>query len=160
MADATLGNAFFNSRGPYLEMGGWFAAQQLMRTCKRWQAVGQCWCENQEALMIRAGGGWDRCELRAGVMSAIARSSPKVRSLHLEGFNGAAFSAMDLVAPPVEELTLSLSTDVCGVLECTPLPKLKRLTITNCRDVAGDGLRYLAEQSLELDVLHLAQASL
>ena len=159
-ADWTLVDAFLSSRGASPEMGGFETAQGLMYASKTWHAACLKWCEDIEELPLRGGDGWDSCTVGKGAMGQIARTAPKVRMLHLCGFNGIALSQLPLLAAGLEELTLTLCTEAGATLEANCFPRLRSLKLEACRDVSAEGLRQVATESRDLRSLCLDSCAL
>jgi hypothetical protein len=159
-ADWVLTCAFLNSRARQAKPGGWLLAQSLLQLNKRWRATSLCWCEGMETLQLEAGDGWDRCTFGKGVARSILRSSPGVRALHLKGFNGGAFDELELLSKTLEELTVSLSTDVGAMLQTNRFAAMHSLKLASCRDLTPDGLRRVASDSPGLKSLHLRDCEL
>ena len=158
MSDSTLAYAFLNACRGNAQNGSWILAQTLMQTCKQWRVSGQYWCEQQDELLITAADGIGGCKFGHGVMRIVSRTSPHVRVLRLHGFNNASLADMYLVAPLLEHLELTTTAEVSSVLEGAAFPKLRSLTMTDCSNIAGDGLRHIAEKSRELTTLHVYQS--
>lgn len=127
-----------------LDFGGYAGAQRLMHISKAWRETCLHWCRDIEVLHFRGGAGWDACEWGQEAMASIVRTAPKVRVLHLEGFNGVALSQLHLLSEQLEELTFTLCTDAGATLENNKLSNLHSLKIVRCRDLNADGLRRVA----------------